>query len=289
MEQNNLKTPRENWTNQQKALQLEIDSRRESLNRARGYLDSYRSNSSIQKIVNPDAPPSISESIQRNAESLQELNNKQKQREIAARIKAGNVGKAYAGGASIVGVIDIYNTVNQAIEICKNNHDSSKCESFMKQAATEMGTGVIKDFVLGRSIPIYSQVMDSWEVGYAVGEQVEKYAGSILVEDCEEDEGKKECKQTQARNKYLQNPAKKFLTKMDGTEEVEDKASRSLQYIESCKQYTELLEEKNTTCVSLVSELEKEILHDDEKVARLEAKLSGLKLSLIHISEPTRP
>ena len=277
MEQNNLKTPRENWTNQQKALQLEIDSRRESLNRARGYLDSYRSHSSIQKIVNPDAPPSISESIQRNAESLQELNNKQKQREIAARIKAGNVGKAYAGGASIVGVIDIYNTVNQAIEICKNNHDSSKCESFMKQAATEMGTGVIKDFVLGRSIPIYSQVMDSWEVGYAVGEQVEKYAGSILVEDCKEDEGKKECKQTQARNKYLQNPAKKFLTKMDGTEEVEDKASRSLQYIESCKQYTELLEEKNTTCVSLVSELEKEILHDDEKVARLEAKLSGLK------------
>ena len=156
-------------------------------------------------------------------------------------------------------------------------HDSSKCDAFIKQAATEMGTGFIKDFVLGKSIPIYSQVMNSWEVGYAVGEQVEKYAGSILVEDCEEDEGKKECKQTEARKKYLQNPAEKLFTKMDGTEEVEDKASRSLQYIESCKQYTELLNEKNTTCVSLISELEQEILHDDEKVARLEGKLMSLK------------
>ena len=100
VEQNNLKTPKENWTNQQKALQLEIDSRRESLNRARGYLDAYRSTSSIQKIVNPDAPPSISESIQRKAESLQKWDNKQKQREIAARISAGKVGKAFAGGAS---------------------------------------------------------------------------------------------------------------------------------------------------------------------------------------------
>ena len=277
VEQNNLKTPKENWTNQQKALQLEIDSRRESLNRARGYLDAYRSTSSIQKIVNPDAPPSISESIQRKAESLQQWDNKQKQREIAARISAGKVGKAFAGGATVVGVIDTYNLVNQAIELCKNNHDSSKCDAFIKQAATEMGTGFITDFVLGKSIPIYSQVMDSWEVGYAVGEQFEKYAGSILVEDCKEDEGKKECKQIQARKKYLQNPAKEILTKMDGTEEVEDKASRSLQYIESCKQYTELLKEKNTTCVSLISELEQEILHDDEKVARLEGKLMSLK------------
>ena len=277
MEQNNLKTPKENWTNQQKALQLEIDSRRESLNRARGYLDAYRSTSSIQKIVNPDAPPSISESIQRKTESLQEWDNKQKQREIAARISAGKVGKAFAGGASVVGVIDTYNLVNQAIELCKNKHDSSKCDAFIKQAATEMGAGFIKDFVLGKSIPIYSQVMDSWEVGYAVGEQFEKYAGSILVEDCKEDEGKKVCKQIQARKKYLQNPAEKLLTKMDGTEEVENKASRSLQYIESCKQYTELLKEKNTTCVGLISDLEKEILHDDEKLARLESKLSGLK------------
>ena len=281
MEQNNLKTPKENWTNQQKALQLEIDSRRESLNRARDYLDAYRNNIQIKRIVNPDAPESISESIQRKFEkgatAVQELNNKQKQRQLAATIEAGKVGKVAAGGASVLGAIEVYDLVNQAIELCKNNHDSSKCESFMKQAATEMGTGIIKDFVLGRSIPIYSQVMDSWEVGYAVGEQFEKYAGSILIEDCKEVSGKKVCTQIQARKKYLQNPAEKFFTKMDGTEEVEEKASRYVQYIESCKQYTELLKEKNTACVSLISDLEKEILHDDEKPAWLESKLSGLK------------
>ena len=170
----------------------------------------------------------------------------------------------------------IYNLVNQAIELCKITMIHLNVILY-KASGNRDGNWVIKDFVLGKSIPIYSQVMDSWEVGYAVGEQFEKYAGSILVEDCKEDEGKKECKQIQARDKYLQNPAKEILTKMDGTEEVEDKASRSLQYIESCKQYTELLKEKNTTCVSLISELEQEILHDDEKVARLEGKLMSLK------------
>ena len=282
MEQNNLKTPKENWTNQQKALQLEIDSRRESLNRARDYLDAYRNNIQIKKIVNPDAPESISESIQRKFEkgatAVQELNNKQKQRQLAATIEAGKVGKVAAGGASVVGAIDVYNLVNQTIELCKNNNDSSKCESFMKQAATEMGTGIIKDFVLGRSIPIYSQVMDSWEVGYAVGEQFEKYAGSILIEDCKEVSGKKVCTQTEARDKYLVNPAKAAITKIYGTENVENENSQIYKYIDKCKQYIELLKEKNTTCVKLVKEVhDASILSRDEsKLAYFDKRLNGI-------------
>ena len=52
------KTPKENWTNQQKALQADVDLRRKNLNEMRGIIDAYEVSPTIQKIVNPDLPPS---------------------------------------------------------------------------------------------------------------------------------------------------------------------------------------------------------------------------------------
>lgn len=281
MEERNSKTPKENWTNQQKALQADVDSRRQNLNEMRGIIDAYEKSPTIQKIANPDKtsilPKSIEKTIDAVSDKLEQV--KQKRTDLTNQVPhagTSKIGKAFGVIGAITTAKDMYEMGKAANEFCLNNTDAKKCADFLKEVSSGMGIGIAQDFLIGKAIPFYSQLKDSYEAGKFVGEQIEKYAGSILVEDCEEIAGKKVCKQIQAREKYIQNPAEKVFTVYDGTEEVENKASRFLQYKESCKQYTELLKEKNTTCVGLISDLEKEILHDDEKVARLESMLSGL-------------
>lgn len=283
MEKRYSETPKENWTNQQKALQADVDLRRKNLNEMRGIIDAYEVSPTIQKIANPDKPSNLPKSIEKITNEVVDKVDKVKQirTDLTNQIThAGRskTGKVIGGIGAITSAKDMYEMGKAANEFCLNNTDAKKCADFLKEASYGMGIEIAKDFLIGKAIPFYSQLNDSFEAGYFVGEQIEKYAGSILVEDCEEIAGKKVCKQIQAREKYIQNPAEKLFTIYDGTEDQENNNNQTFKYIEKCKQYAELLKEKNITCVKLVSEVrENEMLSTDvAKLAYFDKKLEGL-------------
>jgi len=279
-EQNILNTPKENRTNQQKALQLKIDSQRQDISDLNKTLDLYSDTPKIKQIVNPNTPVSHTDKAKKLIEDIKNLDNNLKERALAKEIQTGqsNVGKGYKAGAVVVGIAGAYELVDAIIKQCKTNPDSSKCTKFLKESGYEMGKELLLDAV-ARRIPGLSQVKDAWDVGKYVGEKIEKYGGDIEVENCIDIKGKMVCKKIPAREKYIQNPvadAHNYL--FNSTENVNNDNNQTIKYIEKCKQYIELLKEKNTTCVKLVQEVhDASILSRDEaKLAFFDKKLEGL-------------
>ena len=149
------KTPKENWTNQQKALQADVDLRRKNLNEMRGIIDAYEVSPTIQKIVNPDLPPSgkmtkmVEAAVDKGKQFRDDLTN---QRTTAAK---SNTGRVIGGMGAVMSAAELYEMGKAANEFCLNNTDANKCADFLKEASLGMATEITKDFLIGKAIPFY--------------------------------------------------------------------------------------------------------------------------------------